>query len=104
MSKAKIENHMKESSGSDQKGAHPNMEVEKVVVTVEASEPSFQPQGQLGVPFLTERFTKMVMVTGGPKPTFDEKPVEHLNLQDIRDIRDAISAFSIQAGNQRVGA
>ena len=32
-------------------GAHPNMEVEKVGVTVEDSEPSFQPQGQLvGVP------------------------------------------------------
>ena len=51
-------------------------------------------------PFLTERFTKMAMVTGGLKPTFDEKPVEHLNLQDMRDIRDAVSAFKLSFKNK----
>jgi hypothetical protein len=42
----------------------------------------------------------MAMVTGGLKPTFDEKPVEHLNLQDMRDIRDAVSAFKLSFKNK----
>eukprot|EP00966_Prymnesium_polylepis_P278608 6436698-Prymnesium_polylepis.1 len=52
--------------------------------------------GQMGVPCLTERLTKMVTdVKDGPVASGDGRAVEYLNIQDCRDIRDAADKLKI---------
>ena len=61
-------------------------------VTSEAAEPAFSACGHIGVPGLTERVTKMLTgVEGGPVASGGGRAADQLNIQDLRDIRDAVT-------------
>jgi hypothetical protein len=65
-------------------------------VTSSSSEPLPTSSGQIGVPILTERLTKMVTdVKDGPVASGDGRAVDQLNIQDCRDIRDAADKLKI---------
>eukprot|EP00966_Prymnesium_polylepis_P157685 3644609-Prymnesium_polylepis.1 len=52
--------------------------------------------GHMGIPILTERLAKMVTgVEGGPVASGDGRAVDKLNIQDLRDIRDAADKLKI---------
>ena len=77
-------------------GAHQVLLDESQGVTVSSQKAAFCPPGQLGVPALTERFAKMATgVTNGPKPSGDEKVLETLNLQDLKDLNVTVVSFNI---------
>ena len=45
---------------------------------------------------LTERFTKMVTgVEGGPRPSGDAEILKQLNLQDLKDLNQAVLALRV---------
>ena len=63
---------------------------------MEPAKPSISSAGQMGVPFLTDRLTKMITaVEDGPKSSGDGTAVEQLNIQDCRDIREAAANLKI---------
>jgi hypothetical protein len=65
-------------------------------VTSSSSEPLPTSSGQIGVPILTERLTKMVTdVKDGPVASGDGRAVGQLDIQDCRDIRDAADKLKI---------
>jgi hypothetical protein len=65
-------------------------------VTSEAAEPAISTPGQMGVPLLTEKLTKMITgVQNGPVASGDGRAVVQLNIQDCRDIRDAAAKLKI---------
>jgi hypothetical protein len=65
-------------------------------VTSEAAEPAFSACGHVGVPGLTERVTKMLTgVEGGPVASGGGRAADQLNIQDLRDIRDAVNKLKI---------
>jgi hypothetical protein len=65
-------------------------------VTSSSSEPLPTSSGQMGIPILTERLTKMVTdVKDGPVASGDGRAVDKLNIQDLRDIRDAADKLKI---------
>ena len=76
--------------------AEVRMEEEGEGVTSEAAEPAISSLGQMGVPLLTEKLTKMITaVQDGPVASGDGRAVEQLNIQDLRDIRDAAASLKI---------
>ena len=59
-------------------------------VTSEVAEPVFSTCGHVGVPSLTERVTKMITdAKDGPVASGEGRAVDQLNIQDLRDIREA---------------
>ena len=65
-------------------------------VTSSSSEPLPTSSGQMGVPILTERLTKMITdVQDGPLASGEGRAVDKLTIQDLRDIRDAADKLKI---------
>ena len=73
-----------------------SMMEEEEGVTSEAAETAMSMPGQMGVPLLTEILTKMITgVEDGPVASGYGGTVEKLNIQDLRDIRDAADKLQV---------
>ena len=69
---------------------------EPMGVTSNAPEASCCHPGHFVKNFLTDRFKKMVCgPAGGPHVSTDAKAVDQLNLQDLKDIRDAVASLNV---------